>query len=324
MLHAPRFLAALHCLFFSLALGANSAERRIIRFPTDRNCGTILLYKHLPPVDGMSRYGGRPKRKGNAQGTVILNDRSLIRLHISAEQSYDLSFLDNLPIDVIDDLHIVGAKIGKKEFASIARLNVEYLLLAECIVEESLAAANFRTNHELRVLNTHKCRNELALIQWALRGKNFQHIHLHLNLETLTALNGSRRVLTAQIDLDNDFAEMLDALNLRFPNLRGLHVYEVDAKSGRTNVQSIRQFTNLRWLDWHNAVLTPEFLKVLAELPTLEKLNIDDPLEISPGNQMLQGSLAHVKELKITGARFLENTQEDDLEKLTLLLQSQP
>ena len=152
----------------------------------------------------------------------------------------------------------------------------------------------------------------------------FQHIQTHLDASEIKALDGSRRLMTAQIELDSDFQMMFDALHLRFPNLRGLTIYEVDANSGRSNIQSASQLANLRWLDWHNPVVDAKFVATLGKLPSLETLVIHDPLAISEELKSVRSSLSQIDEVSITGARFLEGKQEADLKRLREFLKSEP
>lgn len=80
-----------------------------MEFPSNRNCGELLICRDPVERNGITWVLGNPKFLAMVKGQVAYPPSKFLRMNIPRECSGDLSFLNDLPEDAINELWIGSA-----------------------------------------------------------------------------------------------------------------------------------------------------------------------------------------------------------------------
>ena len=272
------FLGAVNCL----------AADRTLRFPDDRNCGTLSI---CPPptesefISGYQVFGQPSKSLGKAKGTIIVSDSDFIELSMVGEETSDLGFLKKLPERSIEGMKITKAKLRTVDFERIAGLTgLRYLYLYDCSFEEPSGISEVIALPHLEWMMFSISGSEMdrsALMRWVSKCPKLGYLYdrdREFSLESIRLFKGHPGRLFLQAKLGSNAMEVISALQ-QIPRLQALNLtIGADATDGYW--KELSKLKNVELINWNGGEIDAAILKSIGGCPKLRTLRLQGGIKI--------------------------------------------
>lgn len=272
------FLGAVNCL----------AADRTLRFPDDRNCGTLSI---CPPptesefISGFHDFGQPSKSLGKARGTIVVSDSDFIELSLNGEETNDLGFLKKLPERSIEGMKITKAKLRTVDFERIAGLTgLRHLYLYDCSFEEPSGISEVIALPHLEWMMFSISGSEMdrsALMRWVSKCPKLRYLYdrdREFSLESIRLFKGHPERLFLQAKLGSNAMEVISALQ-QIPRLQALNLtIGADATDGYW--KELPKLKNVELINWNGGEIDAAILKSIGGCPKLRTLRLQGGIKI--------------------------------------------
>lgn len=295
----PRF--GLVLLFAALNVGNTFAEERVLTLPME-SVGVVTLSNMPREIGPDLRFDENCIEVRQAQGNVTFTDEGLIGLEVATKASSDLSFLNELPSNVLGSLKLTSARLGKIQLQQIVRLkSLIKLELKDCEFAPD-AFDGIGVMPELLHLDisqrTNVVEQGLAVSSWIVSHPKLRFVQARpsFSLADLRIVSEQKTLRYIFVTLGSDAKEVFECL-AKLPQLQHLS-FRVNDDVDQDALKEIGNLRQLRSLRWVYGRVDGDVLKRIAKHDQLEQLTL---FQIEPGEGFGPAleSLTRLKELTL-------------------------
>jgi beta-lactamase regulating signal transducer with metallopeptidase domain/thiol-disulfide isomerase/thioredoxin len=247
---------------------------RVLEFPEDRSLGVLYRYDgtESQPIQGDKNW----TRLGDAQRSLRLPAKSLLRLDVNRGGAADLSPLARLPADALYSLQINGvdatdnALLVLKNLTGLRSIDLSYNAFTDAGLK---TLAGFKDLWELYLMRTEATDTTAALLAEL---PNLRYLQLSNTKLTNTGLAHIGRM--SQLELlgidgikadDAGLAELEGLSKLHWLSIRDMPITDI-------GMRSVAKLAQLKKIQMMRTLVTSASLPEIAKLKKLQSLRIEE------------------------------------------------